>query len=181
MPKWLSDTGSVVQPEAEFDKALNESLRDPHHMMKWLTTSHALARPISDIVRRPGRELSAHLRELVALAVRHAVLLKDGGADTAPTGRNGEIQRRWEEQQDNQLINLIQRASQAKDINLKYVSAKGIDNFCPGISQPSDRYIPRYGTTLRQVERKNSAIASRWMHCTPCMLHMCPYLEQTDI
>jgi hypothetical protein len=120
--------------EAEFDKALNESLRDPQHMMKWFTTNHALASPISDIVRRPGRELGAHLRELVALAVRHAALLKEGGMDTAPTGRDGEILRRWEKQQDNQLINLVQRAAQAKGISLKNVIPKDIDKFCPGIS-----------------------------------------------
>jgi hypothetical protein len=120
--------------EAEFDKALNEGLRDPHHMMKWFTTSHALASPISDIVRRPGRELGAHLRELVALAVRHAALLKEGDTDAAPMGKDGEILQRWGEQQDNQLVNLVQRVAQAKGISLKNVTPKGVDKFCPGIS-----------------------------------------------
>lgn len=120
--------------EAEFDKALYESLSDPHHMMKWFTTNHALASPISDIVRRPGRELGTHLRELVALAVRHVAVLTEGGTDTAPTGKNGEILRRWEEQQDNQLIKLVQYAAHAKGITLKNVNPKDIEKYCPGIS-----------------------------------------------
>lgn len=120
--------------EKEFTEALLGCLRDPHWMMKWFTTNHAISSPIADIVRRPGRELGELLRKLTDASICWASTLIESGIDCDPTGRRGEISRRWMEMQDGQLVGLVQSAANAKNLILESITSTDIDRHCPGIS-----------------------------------------------
>jgi hypothetical protein len=120
--------------EVDFANALQGSLRDPRWMMKWFTTNHAMSSPIADIVRKPGRELGAGIRKIIDATNTWAALLKKTGSDHNPTGKHGELSRRWQELQDQQLINIVQRAAIEHNLSLGSFTAADIDKYCPGIS-----------------------------------------------
>lgn len=120
--------------EKEFREAFLASLRDPRWMMKWFATNHALSSPIADIVRKPGRELGQGLRNIIDVSIRWASGLKVSCLDLDPTGRNGEIARRWMEMQGGQLLSLLRRAADTHNILLADVTPEDIDKHCPGIS-----------------------------------------------
>ncbi len=119
--------------EKEFTDALMNSLSDPRWMMKWFTTHHALSSPIAEIVRQPGRELGQLMRTLARLANEWATTLKNGGLDD-PTGKHGEIAFRWQEMEQRQLVDLVQKIANSKRINLGNYAAADVDACCPGIS-----------------------------------------------
>jgi hypothetical protein len=120
--------------ENEFTEALLGSLRDPRWMMKWFTTNHAISSPIADIVRKPGRELGELLRKLADASLRWASTLRESGFDCDPTGKRGEISRRWAEMQDKLLVELVRRAADAKNITLDTFTPEDVDRHCPGVS-----------------------------------------------
>jgi hypothetical protein len=120
--------------EEEFMAALLGSLRDPRWMMKWFTSNHALSSSVADVVRKPGRELGENLRRLAALSIEWAISLEESGSDRDPTGRRGEITRRWTEMQDGQLVSLIQRTAREPNSRLRTIIAADVDKHCPGLS-----------------------------------------------
>lgn len=120
--------------EKEFNDAVLGSLRDPRWMMRWFATNHALSIPLTDMVRKPGRDLGGLLRELVAIANRGAMILRTNGWDTDPTGRGGEISHRWMKMQGNQLVALMQRAVEANNLAYRATTPDDVDKYCPGVS-----------------------------------------------
>ncbi|MGE3432628.1 MAG: hypothetical protein AB7I22_16625 [Ramlibacter sp.] len=121
--------------EEEFNRALMNSLRDPRWMMKWFSSQKAVASPVADIVRKPGRELGAVMRQLVEISVRWAGLMESIDPNSDPVGRNGEMSRKWTEMEEGQLVSLAERAAAGYQIPLVGgVSAADVDKFCPGIS-----------------------------------------------
>lgn len=120
--------------EQEFDQALRASLRDPHWMMKWFTTTHSLASPIADLVRKPGQELGDMLRTLSCGMKQWAAQLIDAGELLPPTSKQGAITRRWIEMQENILVNLATRFSTERQLTTTSITAKDVDLYCPGLS-----------------------------------------------
>lgn len=120
--------------EKEFSDALKGSLRDPRWMMKWFTTNHAMSSPIADLVRKPGRELGEVIRKLVVISNQWASNLREAELDDNPTGRFGEISRRWMEMQGRQMVSLAQAAANSRNIILGTVTPEDVDRHCPGIS-----------------------------------------------
>lgn len=121
--------------EEDFMGALTGSLLDPRWMMKWFTTRHAISSPIAEIVRKPGRDLGHTMRNLAEVSKRWAAALRDSGMDKDPTGRNGEIARRWSEMQDQQLVRLAQRfAGESEVLGVGNFTASDVDAHCPGLS-----------------------------------------------
>lgn len=122
--------------EQEFMEALAGSLRDPRWMMRWFATDHALASPIAEIVRRPGRELGEMTRKLAAASLKYAnalTMLDPDGLD--PIGRNGQITREWAEFQERQLVSIACRLALSWfGANLPQVTASIVDVSCPGLS-----------------------------------------------
>ncbi|MBB5369955.1 MULTISPECIES: hypothetical protein [unclassified Janthinobacterium] len=120
--------------DEEFGKALKDSLRDPRWMMKWFATNYSMAGPISDLVRKPGQELGAHLRDLVDLSIRHASALSANNTDGNPTGKGGEVLRLWGKLQNSQLVHLIQHVANSEDISLRNYTPAEMQEYCPGMS-----------------------------------------------
>jgi hypothetical protein len=120
--------------EKDFNDALMDSLSDPHWMMRWFTTEHALSSPIADMVRKPGRELGQAMRSLAEISARWATSLRNAGLDTDPTGKRGEITLRWQEMEERQLISVAQRMAGAIGIELGEFEGKDFDTHCPGVS-----------------------------------------------
>lgn len=118
----------------EVNEALMNSLTDPRWMMKWFTTQHALSSPISEMVRKPGRELSQAMRSLAEICVRWAQTLRDTGIDTDPTGKRGDITLRWNGMVDQCLISFVQRSAGEFGIELSKLETTAINTSCPGIS-----------------------------------------------
>lgn len=103
-------------------------------MMKWFTTNHAISSPIADIVRKPGRELGEGIRKLVDASIQWASTLRENGLDSDPTGRHGEISRRWMEMQGKQLVTIVRSAADAQNLILGAITPEDVDKRCPGIS-----------------------------------------------
>lgn len=120
--------------ETEYTAALMSTLRDPAWMMKWFTGDHSLASPISDIVRKPGREIAEHLRSLIAISTDWAHALKASGEDLNPFHKKGEIYRQWEAFVDRQLVSFVEIALKADDIDCDAIFAGDVDVYCPGIA-----------------------------------------------
>lgn len=120
--------------EKEFTEALLGSLRDPRWMMKWFTTNHAMSSPIADMVRKPGRELGEGIRKLVDASIQWASSLRESGLDSDPTGRHGEISRRWMEMQGKQLVTIVRSVADAQNLILGAITPEDVDKRCPGIS-----------------------------------------------
>lgn len=121
--------------ENDFNDALMASLRDPRWMMKWFTTRPALANPVAEMIRKPGREMGEIMRHLASVTKRMGALLCEADPHSKPTGRDGEISNRWTESQERQLINLAQRLSVSMcGAELPATIAGEVDNFCPGLA-----------------------------------------------
>lgn len=120
--------------EIEFNEALMNSLSDPSWMMKWFTTEHAISSPISDVVRKPGRELGKLMRSLVDISKTWAGLLRDADGKNNPLAKNGQIEKQWQTTQDQQLLNIVQRIAGNEKLNLGNFSVADVDRFCPGLS-----------------------------------------------
>lgn len=118
----------------DFNEALMNSLSDPLWMMKWFTTQHALSSPIADIVRKPGRELGQAMRSLSESSVQLAKTLREGGFDTNPTGKNGEIKLRWQEAVKLQLVSVAQRIANHMCIDLGNYDANDVVMHCRGLT-----------------------------------------------
>ena len=122
--------------EEQFMEALVGSLRDPRWMMRWFATDHSLASPVSDIVRKPGRELGELLRTLVKTSLDYANnLIALNPDDHNPIGRNGEITREWASFQDRQILNITKTLS--KDwfqTEITDVNIGDIDANCRGLA-----------------------------------------------
>lgn len=116
--------------------ALTGSLRDPRWMMRWFATDHSLASPVSDIVRKPGREVGDLLRALVKISLEHANnLIALNPDELNPIGRNGEMTKEWANFQDRQIANVTKTLSKnwfhtdIADINIVDIDAN-----CRGLS-----------------------------------------------
>lgn len=121
--------------EEDFTAALIGSLLDPRWMMKWFTNRHAISSPIADFVRKPGRELGDAMRNLADQSKIWATALRDSGLDKDPTGRNGEIAKRWTQMQDEQLVRVAKRlAQESGDLNIGAITVEDVDAHCPGLS-----------------------------------------------
>lgn len=120
--------------ETEFSEALRGSLRDPHWMMKWFATNHALATPLAEIVRKPGRELGESMRRLADTATRWASALRDSEPDVDPTRGGGDVHRRWLDTVNRQLVSVVERIAGNTRTNLGVVTAEDVDRYCPGWS-----------------------------------------------
>lgn len=116
--------------EEQFTEALVGSLRDPRWMMRWFATDHSLASPISDVVRKPGRELGEQLRNLVKVSLDYANslhILNPTGHN--PVGRHGEVSKQWADFQDRQIVSITQRVStgwfqtEPTDLRVEHVNA----------------------------------------------------------
>lgn len=120
--------------EREFAEALAGSLRDPHLMMKWFTTNHAMSSPVADIIRKPGRELGEIMRKLADDSIQWASSLREAEMDSDPTGRRGEVTCRWMERVGRQLVSIVQDIADRHNIILGTITPEDVDKYCPGIS-----------------------------------------------
>lgn len=116
--------------EEQFRDALIGSLRDPRWMMRWFATNHSLASPISDIVRKPGREIGELMRTLVKGSLDYAnILITLNPTGHNPSGRHGELSKQWAEFQDRQILSLVKGLSsrwcntEITDVNIEDVNA----------------------------------------------------------
>jgi len=116
--------------ETQFMDALIGSLRDPRWMMRWFASNYSLASPISEIVRKPGRELGEQIRTLVKLSLDYAnklVALNPTGHN--PLGRHGKLTKQWADFQDRQILNITRTLSnewfhtEITDVNIDDVNA----------------------------------------------------------
>ncbi|MCZ8218805.1 MAG: hypothetical protein O9337_05240 [Acidovorax sp.] len=120
--------------EIEVNEALINSLADPRWMMRWFTTQHALASPIAEIVRKPGRELGELMRSLAEVSAHWASSLRDAGIDTDPTSKHGAITLRWQEMEAQQLVSIAHTLARNNGIELGSHEAKDVITSCPGMS-----------------------------------------------
>lgn len=120
--------------EQEFDQALRATLRDPRWMMRWFASDHALASPIADIVRKPGKELGIILRTLSSEMKRWAEELIAAGELPHPTAKHGVIARKLREMEERTLVSLATRMAEERLITVGAITAKDVDLYCPGLS-----------------------------------------------
>lgn len=120
--------------ETDFEEALMDSLSDPHWMMKWFSTEHAMSSPIAEIIRKPGRELGQLMRALASTSMHWVSALRDAGFEANPTGKGGEIALCWQEMEERQLISVAQRIANAKGLELGKYEARDVETCCPGIA-----------------------------------------------
>lgn len=121
--------------EEQFSEALTGSLRDPRWRMRWFATSHSLASPISDMVRKPGQELGELLRNLVKFLLDYANML----AALNPTGNksSGDVRQLSKELvdfQDRQILSIVRTlASRWCKTEITDVRIEDIDSSCRGL------------------------------------------------
>lgn len=122
--------------EVQFRQALVESLRDPRWMMQWFATTHSLAGPIAEIVRRPGRELGEQMRILAKISLDYIVALSAlNPTGPSPTGRHGDMTKKWSEFQDRQLVNIVCTLAQGKfNTDLPDISTSQVSKCCIGLA-----------------------------------------------
>ncbi|WP_312527450.1 hypothetical protein [Comamonas sp.] len=120
--------------EQDFSEALMGSLTDPRWMMKWFTSEHSLSSPISDIVRKPGREMGHLIRSLVEISAKWVISLQESGIDSNPTGKGGVIWNRWQEMEAEQTISITQRLASAIGVEPRDYGVKEVSTFCPGLT-----------------------------------------------
>jgi hypothetical protein len=118
----------------EFHNALMASLADPKWIMKWFATTYELSHPISDLVRKPGRELGELLRKWVITASRWAEAISLAHPDENPLAKGGEITKRFLVHQETQLVQLVTAVAQKGNVPLAPVTAADVDQYCPGLS-----------------------------------------------
>ncbi|MGF6211760.1 hypothetical protein [Comamonas sp. 4034] len=120
--------------EREFTEALNNSLKDPRWMMKWFASEHSLSSPISEIVRKPGRELGSAIRSMIQLMNSRiqSIDLQHGGAN--PTSAGGEITKFWKENENDLLVTVASNSAKKAGIELSEIQSKDVDDFAPGLS-----------------------------------------------
>jgi hypothetical protein len=118
----------------DFHDALIASLADPKWMMKWFATTHALAHPISEMVRKPGRELGELFRAWVANLIRWADSIAHLDEEAKPLEKGGEIANTFLAMQDSQLVQLVTLVAKKVGTPLGPITAKDVDIYCPGLS-----------------------------------------------
>lgn len=121
--------------EEQFMEALTGSLRDPRWMMRWFATNHSLASPISDIVRKPGREFGELLRTLVKVSFDYTnKLIALNPADHNPSGRHGELSKEWTDFQDRQILSITRMlSSRWCNTEITDVNIEDVNSSCRGL------------------------------------------------
>lgn len=121
--------------EEQFMEALTGSLRDPRWMMRWFATNHSLASPISDIVRKPGREFGELLRTLVKVSLDYTnKLIALNPAGHNPSGRHGELSKEWTDFQDRQILSITRMlSSRWCNTEITDVNIEDVNSSCRGL------------------------------------------------
>lgn len=121
-------------PEETFNEALTNSLSDVRWMMKWFSSDLSLASPISEIVRKPGREMGQLMRELAESTLEGVLIFQDSGYEDSPTGKNGKVTSFWHDRVDSQLLSIIRRKASVERIKIGEIDVGAIGDHCPGLS-----------------------------------------------
>ena len=117
--------------DAEFDEALRGSMRDPKWMMRWFATSQALASPIAEIVRKPGREIGALMRNLATISKDYAESL----LSQDPPGSRAALAKEWGNRQDSQMCGIVSALAESKSLAVPAsFDAADVVTKCPGLA-----------------------------------------------
>lgn len=118
----------------DFNAALNNSLLDPKWMMKWFSSEYALSSPIAEFIRKPGRELGQLMQSLVDLATLEAQTLTTPERNFDPLDKKGSVSLRWKNSLNQQLVSVVKKIAQSKNLDAENKTPKEIIDLCPGIS-----------------------------------------------
>lgn len=117
--------------DAELDEAVRGSMRDPKYMMRWFATSQALANPIAEYVRKPGRDMGAGLRRLATVTKDYAEFL----LNQDPPAPLTLLAKEWGIRQGSQMCGVVKAFAESKSLTLP-ASFDGADVVakCPGVA-----------------------------------------------
>lgn len=117
--------------DAELDEAVRGSMRDTKYMMRWFATSQALANPIAEYVRKPGREMGAGLRRLATVTKYYAEFLLNQDPPTPLTA----LAKEWEIRQRSQMCGVVRAFAESESLAVPATfDAADVVAKCPGVA-----------------------------------------------
>lgn len=117
--------------DAELDEAVRGSMRDPKYMMRWFATSQALANPIAEYVRKPGRDMGAGLRRLATVTKDYAEFLLNQDPPTPLT----MLAKEWGIRQGSQMCGVVRAFAESQSLVIPAnFDAADVVAKCPGVA-----------------------------------------------
>lgn len=118
----------------EATEAMRASIRDPAWLMRWFTENPALAIPIGDIVREPGKTLGTAMRSQVEWAnnLKATEGFDDGKSmwEQMPFSKKAE----WEDNANRLVLGVVERIGAHLPIQFDHpATLKDVARSCPGL------------------------------------------------
>lgn len=120
----------------EATAAYRESLRDPCWLMRWFASGIELADHITEVVRKPGRELGAMARDLVAIRDKYLSSMAVAGFQDAQFSDLSVGSRAsWARRVDELVIQVVNKQLRSCGLHMNQpLTSENTTRFCPGIS-----------------------------------------------
>ncbi|EJE52166.1 hypothetical protein PMI14_03144 [Acidovorax sp. CF316] len=119
----------------EASAALRASIRDPRWLMSWFAANPELAKPIMEMVRKPGREMGLKARELIQYRDSFQSDPQTRNMPSAVWNDTAELKNMWVSHTSATVEYVAKRFCVHSDsLWPEHATAEGIAKYCPGLN-----------------------------------------------